>query len=188
MILGIFKKELQTRFLAEVEIDGRVEECYMSTSSHLLPMINLIDKKVLLQENKGKNLRTKYTVHALWKKDKILLNLNYVNNIFGEYLNNNTKLIIKKEYKINNYKTDFYISKQNKIIEIKAILSQNNNVTVPFLSGERCIRQLKSMSLLLKQGYHVEYCFILLSPKIKNIIIDKNNKSYFDNFNICLDN
>src|SRR5574344_910355 len=189
MILGIFKKELPIRFLAKVKVNGKIEECHMSSSSHLLPMINLIDKQVLLKENKGNNLRTKYTVQALWEENKILLNLNYVNNIFRDYLEkSNNKLVIKREHKINNYKTDFYIPEQNKIIETKAILSQNDNVTVPFLSGERCIRQLKSISLLLKQGYDVEYCFILLNPKIKKIIIDQNNKSYFDNFNICVDN
>ena len=101
MIEGIFKEECKRRFLALVEINGKEEECYMSTSSKLKDIIDLNGRTVLLKENKGENLRTKYTVQAVKEKENIiLLNLNYINELFyAEILKSNQEIL--REQKIN---------------------------------------------------------------------------------------
>lgn len=82
MHTGIFIEEAKERFIGYVKIDSQIEECYISSSSHLNKLINLKNKKVLLTENKGKNLRTRYTIQAVANKNSIILvNLNFVNSI-----------------------------------------------------------------------------------------------------------
>lgn len=187
-MIGIFKQEAKRRFICEVEINNKQEECYVSCSSHLLPILNLVNKKVLLKKNKGRNLRTKYTLQALWEdNERILLNLNYVNDIVQKYL---LKIYgqkaIKREYKLGKYKSDFYISDKNLIIEAKGLLSDNNVAILPFNSGERCIRQLKEIKKLLKLGVNVDYYLILLSPQINEIKLNKINKDFCKLFKSCL--
>lgn len=187
-MIGIFKKESKRRFICEVEINNKTEECYVSCSSHLLPILNLINKTVLLKENKGKNLRTKYTLQVVFEdKEKILLNLNYVNNVVQEYLLNIYKLKeIKREYKFGNYKSDFYILEENLIIEAKGLLSDNSIAILPFNSGERCIRQLREIKKILKLGVNVDYYIVLLNPQIQEIKINKKNKDFCKIFKACL--
>ena len=108
MHTGIFIKEAKERFIGYVKIGSQIEECYISSSSHLNKLINLINKKVLLIKKKKKNLRTKYTVQAVVDKNNtILVNLNFVNSIVYEYLKHVYKNIeIRREFNIQNYKTE----------------------------------------------------------------------------------
>lgn len=181
MLTGIFVKESKYRFICDVKIDNKIQECYISNSSHLLPMINLVNKKVLLKENKGKNLRTKYTLHALFaQNEKVLLNLNYVNNLVQKYLYEiNDANNIKREYQLGKYKSDFYIIDKNIVIEVKGILSENNSVVFPYKHCERCSWQLKHIINLLKQGYIVDYYLVLLNSQIEEIIINDEIKRLF---------
>ena len=187
-MIGVFKKEKKRRFICEVEINNEIQECYVSSSSHLSPILNLINKKVLLKKNKGKNLRTQFTLQALWEcNKKVLLNLNHVNDMVLEYLQKNYEPnTIKREYKIKNYKSDFYITNKNLVIEAKGLLSDNNIAILPFNSGERCIRQLKEIKKILKQGVNVDYYLVLLSNEINEISLNKMNKDFYKLFKSCL--
>ena len=191
---AIFKKELSGRFLCEVDIDDRIELCYVPSSSHLSPYINLKDKKVLLKKNKGKNLRTKYTLYAVEYNDTyILLNLNDLNDIFLKFLNNslNNSVEAKKEYKINKYKSDYYIPKYKKVIEIKGVISEDETAIYNFNTHARAYAQLKSIKGLLKEGYKVDYVFVILTPQISKINISdkrlKENKLFIECIRLGMD-
>ena len=81
MLTGKFIKECKNRFLCLVEINGNIEECYVSSSSKLENYIDLTGCKVLLKKNVGKMLRTDYSLHAAYyKRAWVLLNLNYIYN------------------------------------------------------------------------------------------------------------
>ncbi|OLA78130.1 MAG: hypothetical protein BHW55_02350 [Candidatus Melainabacteria bacterium 35_41] len=178
-MIGIFKSEAKHRFIANIEINNTIEECYISSSSHLLNMINLKNRKVLLKNNKNYSKRTKYTVQALWENQKILLNLNYVNEIFEHYLKLKYKNhIIKREQIINNYKCDFLNVSINKIYEVKTLLNDKEYITFPNKTSQRCVMQLKCILNIL-DNYQMQYAFVLLNPNIKKIKIIKNTEFYF---------
>lgn len=189
MHTGIFIKEAKERFIGYVKIGSQIEECYISSSSHLNKLINLINKKVLLIENKGKKLRTKYTVQAVVDKNNtILVNLNFVNGIVYEYLKHVYKNIeIKREFNIQNYKSDFYLPKNNTIIEVKSLLSKTKIATFPMIQGERSIRQLKTIYELLKRGYNVDYYVILLNQCIQEIIPNDKFNDFSALFKSCIE-
>jgi len=167
---AIFKKELKGRFLCEVDIDGKIEHCYVSSSSHLSSYLNLPNKQIILRANKGKNLRTKYTLYAVkYRNTYILLDLNDLNNIFFQFLNMHFEnyIKIKKEYNICNYKTDFFITNLNQIVEIKSVISNNEKAYYDFQSHKRAYMQLQKIKELLILGYSVNYIFVMLNPYIK---------------------
>lgn len=188
MITGKFIKEKDNRFLCLVDVANKQEECYVSSSSKLQNYINLNKKTVLLVPNKGKQLRTKYTLQAA-KVDNvwILLNLNYVNDLLYEFLlkkyDNDT--LFREQY-IKNYKTDFYIPKKKMIIEAKGILANKDEAVYPLVSSGRTQRQLKEILVLLKQGYKVEYCFIIMNPHINNIRLNVKENDTVQLFKKCI--
>lgn len=69
---GVFVKELKNRFLCEVEIDGKAEECYVPSSCHLSNFLQLKGKRVLLVPTQGKSPRTKYALYAMHTSGIIL--------------------------------------------------------------------------------------------------------------------
>ncbi len=174
---AIFVKELKGRFLGEVILENKKENCYISNSSHLSDIFDLNNKLVLLKTNNGNNLKTKYTLQAVnYGNSFLLLNLNYLNNIFGNFLREKD-FVIKREYIINDYKTDYYVLNENKIIEIKGVLSNEKNARYTFRKHNRAYLQLKKIKELLKFGYKVDYNFVLLNPEIESIkLVDKRIK------------
>jgi sugar fermentation stimulation protein A len=184
MIQGIFKYECKHRFLAIVEINNIETECYMPTSSKLKNFIDLTDKTVYLIPNLEKNSRTKYTVHAtLINNTYILLNLNYLNNLYFEkVLNCNINYLPEKTIS-SNLKVDFFSTLNNQLIEIKGIITDRSYSTFPYISSKRIIRQLDEFS---KLDYNITLVLILMNPKINTIYLDINNKNFYNAFINCI--
>lgn len=143
----------------------------MPTSSKLGKIIKLNDQRVYLLNNTGKNLRTKYKVHSISKDDNlILLDLNSINNLFfSKILLNDIAYL--PERTIDNIKVDFINNEKKEIIEIKRLISEENEILFPHSNSNRIIRQLKELS---KSEYKVRFIFILMNPKIEKIKLDTN--------------
>ena len=187
MITGIFVEECRNRFLCLVEIEGSIEECYVSSSSKLSHYISLKGRKVMLIENKGKKLRTKYTLQAVWIKRKwVLLNLNVINDLVLDTFTSSIQKIIHREYFIGDYKSDFYNQADREIIEAKGIISESEIVCYPVVSCGRHLRQLNAFEKLLRQGYKVRYIFVLMSPSIKCIVLNEKEREVSDEFKKCV--
>lgn len=186
--IGFFIEECKNRFICLVQVDNEIEECYVSSSSKLSNFINLTNQTVLLKKNKGKNLRTKYTLHAMIKNDITLLNLNFVNDIVNDNFFSN-QIDWKREHIFsNNLKTDYFNEKEKIVIEVKALLSDKEDVIFPSLYSERTLRQLKEYNKLLKKDYNVKYYIILMSNNIQNVHINSKDKQFKKLFNLCKKN
>lgn len=191
MITGKFIEECSNRFLCHVSISGEITECYVSSSSKLENYINLKNKTVMLVENKGRNLRTKFTLQAGRINRKwVLLNLNSINELYLEMLSKKKRYKlddIQREKFVQNYKTDFYIEKEKLLIEVKGILSENANAIYPVVSCGRAYRQLLAIQELLEEGYTVEYGFVIMNPDIKRIELNKKEELIRAAFNRCVE-
>lgn len=166
---AIFIKERKGRFLCEVKIGQRQELCYVSNSSNMSKLLDLKNRPVLLKPNKGYNLRTNYTLYATYYEGSyFLLDLNDLNNVFAQYMTEqlSKNIQVRKEFKINDYKSDYYIPSQNRIVEIKGILSASSQAQYTFKNHKRAFLQLKEIKNLLQRGYNVNYVFIMLNPNI----------------------
>ena len=144
------------------------------------------NKEVLLRENKGKNLKTRYTLYAVNSDNtNILLDLKELNNIFFLYLKDKKKnLPIKKESFISDYKSDFYLETTKQIYEIKGVLSRTNIANYTFKYHNRAYKQLQKIKHLLLLGYKINFIFILLNPQIDTFILSdkrlKENKLFLN--------
>lgn len=177
---GKFIKELNNRFMASVEIDGDLVTCYVKSSSKLCNYLELKNKKVLLKENK--NSKFKYFIYAVkYKRSAILLCPSLSNNIVFDSLNKRIFSFLEKrkncalEFNICGYKSDLYIPESKTFIEIKSIISYEDEVFFPTVYSERFVNQLNAFDSLLKiyKGYLFLVC---LNPYCKSIKLKSNSK------------
>lgn len=185
IIKGKFIEECPNRFLALVDINEEVMECYVPSSSRLSNYLKLEGKEVLLTENKNKKSRTQYTLYAVKYYGKyILLNLNNINKIVGQkYLNRSD---ISYEKNIDGYKSDIFLNNDKKIIEIKGLIGIKKEVYFPTVYSERAIIQLEKLKALLLEGYKVEYYLVSLSPIIRKINKNPIFNEYLERFSECI--
>lgn len=170
-----FLEESQGRFLGKVIIEGKVEECYISSSSKLGKYIDLKRKKVLLESTLGKNTRTKYKLFAVEHENNyILLNLNESNEILEQYF---IKMgikenLISREFQCDNgLKTDLKIG-SDQFIEVKTVISCGSKAVFPGEYSERFIRQLKQYQELLSRKCKVELAIMLFNEQTKDIVLN----------------
>ena len=184
-ISGIFVKELKNRFLCEVKIDGKVEECYVSSSCHLSNFLQLKGKKVVLIPTQGKNPRTKYALYAApYRRNYIILNTSLSNVAIEKGIHNRRfsylgkRSNVQKEHSVEGYKADLYIPQTKTIVEIKSVLSEKDEAVFPTVFSERTQNQLKSIQEMLEKGYKVVFIIVSLNPYIKKLTIDKSTEFY----------
>lgn len=184
-ISGVFVKELKNRFLCEVKIDGKVEECYVPSSCHLSNFLQLKGKRVVLIPTQGKNPRTKYALYAApYRRNYIILNTSLSNVAIEKGIHNRRfsylgkRSNVQKEHSVEGYKADLYIPQTKTIVEIKSVLSENDEAVFPTVFSERTQNQLKSIQEMLDKGYKVVFIIVSLNPYIKKLTIDKSTEFY----------
>lgn len=195
IIKGTFINESKNRFLCVVKLtSGEEEECYVPSSCRISNFLDMSNATVYLRKNKDSTARTKYRLIAVETSTGIIpLEMTYANRFVEENIRNRRFSFIGKrnevlrEHKIENYKCDLFIPKTKTIIEIKSVLSFDNNATFPTVYSERANSQLKQFEQLLDDGYRVVYIFISLTPKPKEIKINKSIGEYYKPFKNCVD-
>jgi len=121
-------KKIKSPYLADVIINNEVILCHTPS----LGCCGLVssNKKVLMTKKNSKNAKSKYSIDFVYDNKTIVgVNPLYANNIVEICLNKNyiPELqnfdYIKKEYKINQSRLDFYCEKNNKkyYIEVKNV-------------------------------------------------------------------
>ena len=86
--------------------------------------------------------------------------------------------LVQKEHSIEGYKADLYIPQTKTIVEIKSVLSENDEAVFPTVFSERTQNQLKSIQEMLEKGYKVVFIIVSLNPYIKKLTIDKSTEFY----------
>ena len=186
-ISGVFVKELKNRFLCEVKIDGKVEECYVPSSCHLSNFLQLKGKRVVLVPTQGKKSRTRYALYAApYRRNHIILNTSLSNVAIEKGIHNRRfsylgkRSNVQKEHSVEGYKADLYIPQTKTIVEIKSVLSENDEAVFPTVFSERTQNQLKSIQEMLDKGYKVVFIIVSLNPYIKKLTIDISTEFYLE--------
>ena len=184
-ISGVFVRELTNRFLCEVKIDVKVEECYVPSSCHLSNFLQLKGKRVLLVPTQGKNPRTRYALYATpYRRNYIVLNTSLSNVAIEKGIYNRRfsylgkRALVQKEHSVEGYKADLYLPDTRTIVEIKSVLSNKDEALFPTVYSERTQNQLKSIQKMLDKGYKVVFVIVSLNPYIKKLTIDKSTEFY----------
>ena len=188
---GTYLYEDKHRFMCEILIDGIVEKCYVPSSCKLEKLISLTGETVLVTPVKNKNSELRYSLYAVKKgRSWILLNLSEANTVVGKSLNKKcfgflgSKRKIVYEKKIENYKSDIFLPEEKLMVEIKTVLTEEEQGVFPGVKSERAKKQLDAIINLLDRDYKACLLLIALNPKTKRIVSSEELK---DSIQIAID-
>ncbi len=190
---GEFVKELHNRFLCVVKVNEEDTLCYIPSSCKLSNFIDLRGRSVMLIPVKKKKARTCFSLYAVkYKRSFVLLNLSEANKIVATQLRRRmfsflgSRNSIKREKMIDGYKSDLYIEDTDTLIEVKSLLSFDQEALSPTVYSERANRQLRDIQTILEKGHRVYYIFISFYSGVKQIKINPLQKEYSRLFYECI--
>lgn len=180
---GIYLQGAKHRFMCEILIEGKVEKCYVPSSCKLEKLISLTGEPVLVTPVKKKNSELRYSLYAVKKRRSwILLNLSEANTVVGENLNKkcfgflgSTKNMVY-EKQIENYKSDIFLPEEKLMVEIKTVLTEEEQGFFPGIKSERAKKQLEVIDKLLDKEYKACLLLMALNPSTKRIAISDELK------------
>lgn len=180
----------KNRFIAEIEIDGKIELCHVKNTGRCKELL-IENAHIYVQENNKKERKTKYSLISVFKKD-LLINMdsqipNYV--ALEAIKNNKIKEItdisfLKSEVKYINSRFDIYFEKNNGkkgFIEVKGVtLEENGVLKFPDAPSQRAIKHINELIEAKKEGYETYILFIIQMEKA--IYFTPNKETHLEFF------
>jgi sugar fermentation stimulation protein A len=171
------------RFIAKVEIDGKIESCHVKNTGRCKELL-IPGVTVYVDQAVNPCRVTKYDLVTVCK-DKQLINMDSQapNKVFLEYLQSGRYIEdvahIQAEVKHGTSRFDFYVEAgQRKIfIEVKGVTLEEDGVALfPDAPTLRGVKHLNELIVCIKDGYeaHVVFVIQMCSPQY----FTPNNKTH----------
>ena len=193
IVRGIFK-DRPNRFIARVEIDGKVETVHVKNTGRCRELLQE-NATVYLSVAENPLRKTKYDLIAVEKQTQggvILVNMDsqVVNDVAEEYLRYQfPNALIKREVTFGKSRFDFYIEEENKKIfcEAKGVTLENEGVvSFPDAPTERGVKHLNELVSAIEQGYEAMILFVVQMKGVKYFTPnDKTHKAFGDTLRLC---
>ena len=177
--------ERPNRFIAYCEIDGNIEKVHVKNTGRCRELL-IPECEVYLEESDNQNRKTKYSLIAVRKGDRLInMDSQVPNKVVYEALINKTIILpglngeiklIKPEKTYGSSRFDIYLETENKkaFIEIKgATLEEHDIVMFPDAKTERGLKHVNELIQAQKQGYNAYVIFVV---QMNNILYFTPNK------------
>ncbi len=172
------------RFIANVEIDGKVEVCHVKNTGRCSELL-VPGARVYVQQFNNPERKTKYDLIAVLKGNQLVnMDSQAPNKVFGEWINKYFKNIslVKPEAKYKNSRFDFYIEADDKkiFVEVKGVTLENDGV-VKFPDGPtmRGIKHLNELCECIKDGYKAYLFFVIQMENAKLFMPNRDTHPKF---------
>ena len=161
--------ERPNRFIACVEIDGRVETVHVKNTGRCRELL-IPGAVVYLEESDNPSRRTAFDLVAV-EKGKRLINMDSQapNKAVGEWLIHGglfeDVILVKPEVKYGNSRFDFYVETTSEkiFIEVKGVtLEENGVVRFPDAPSGRAVKHVQELVEARRGGFRVFVLFVIL--------------------------
>lgn len=184
---GIFRSR-PNRFIAEVEIDGKVEICHVKNTGRCRELL-IPGVVVYVDYVNSPSRSTAYDLIAVYKGD-VLINIDSYapNRAFGEYLRQGKLFddvsLVKAETKYGGSRFDFYVetATTKAFIEVKGVTLEENGVAMfPDAPTERGIKHLNELASCTLDGYDAYVVFVIQMKGVSHFTPnDKTHQAFGD--------
>lgn len=156
------------RFLAQVEIAGRVEICHVKNTGRCRELL-IPGAAVYVQEHDDSRRKTKFSLIAV-QKGSLLVNMDSQapNKVAAEWLLQEEPWgkikLFKPECRHGNSRFDFYLETDSRklFIEVKGVtLEQNGEAVFPDAPTQRGVKHLSELIGCLQAGYEAAVLFVV---------------------------
>lgn len=173
IVTGTFKSR-PNRFIAMVEIDGKIEKCHVKNTGRCRELL-LPDAEVYLEKSGNPQRKTAYDLIGV-KKGELLINMDSQapNKAVKEWLEKEVYFkhvtFIKPECKYGNSRIDFYLETEEgrKIfIEVKGVTLEEEGIArFPDAPTERGIKHIQELQQAVAEGYEAYILFVIQMKEI----------------------
>lgn len=192
---GIFIERVN-RFIAHIEINGKVEVCHVKNTGRCKEIL-VKGCKVFVQEFDSKIRKTKFDLISVYKGNRLInIDSQVPNKMFSEWvkLGNLFKdiKVFKSEVFYKNSRFDFYVEYEDKkaFIEIKGVTLENEGVVLfPDAPTSRGVKHLKELVSAREEGYEAYVIFIVQMEGVKYFTPNyETHKEFGDTLSFCENN
>lgn len=173
IVTGTFQSR-PNRFIAMVEIDGKIEKCHVKNTGRCRELL-LPDAEVYLEKSGNPQRKTAYDLTGV-KKGELLINMDSQapNKAVKEWLEEEVYFkhvtFIKPECKYGNSRIDFYLETEEKrkiFIEVKGVTLEENGIArFPDAPTERGIKHIQELQQAVAEGYEAYILFVIQMKEI----------------------
>lgn len=174
IVTGQFKSR-PNRFIAMVEIDGKIEKCHVKNTGRCRELL-LPDAEIYLEKSGNPQRKTAYDLIGV-KKGELLINMDSQapNEAVKEWLEEEAYFkhvtFIKPECKYGNSRIDFYLETEEgrKIfIEVKGVTLEEEGIArFPDAPTERGIKHIQELQQAVAEGYEAYILFVIQMKEIR---------------------
>lgn len=161
------------RFIAEVYVDGQLEEVHIKNTGRLTELM-LKGEKVLLEPSSNPKRKTRFSLVAINHMDTWVSVDSQIPNSVAFQAISEGKIhqigqvdVLKKEVKYGSSRFDLYYEKgiQKGFIEVKGVTLANSGVAkFPDAPSIRATKHVLELTELMKKGYKATVLFIVQIP------------------------
>ena len=188
VITGKFKSR-PNRFIAMVEIDGKIEKCHVKNTGRCKELL-LPDAEVYLEKGDNPNRKTAYDLVGVKKGERMInMDSQAPNKTVKEWLEKEVYFkhitYLKPECKYGNSRIDFYLetAEGRKIfIEVKGVTLEENGIArFPDAPTERGIKHIQELQEAVTDGYEAYILFVIQMKEILHFEPnDRTHKAFGD--------
>ncbi len=172
--------ERPNRFIAHVELDGRLEVCHVKNTGRCRELL-VPGATVWVQEFVPSHRKTRFDLISVLKGDR-LINMDSAvpNKVFAEWVRNGPLFsridAIRPEHRYGSSRFDFCIDADGRrtFVEVKGVTLEENGVArFPDAPTERGIKHLRELADCVREGYGAVLAFIV---QMKDVLYVEPNR------------
>ena len=164
------------RFVAEVLIDGRLEQVHVKNTGRLKEL--LVPKaKVTLQRSEESNRKTAYDLISVYKQRLKWVKVDSLapNELMKQQLLGMHYDVVRPEYTYGDSRFDFYMERRGEkyLTEVKgctlaADLKRGIGL-FPDAPTQRGVKHLEELAAAAREGYHCQIAFVIQMNRIRTV-------------------
>lgn len=171
--------ERSNRFVAYVELDGKVETVHVKNTGRCKELL-LPGSDVMLVKTDNLARKTQYDLVTVYKKGLGWVNIDSQapNQVVKEWLDNSPALfnnitLLKPEYTYGKSRVDFYLECASRkiFIEVKGCTLEIDGIGYfPDAPTERGVRHLNELAKAAGKGYECYIAFVIAMPSVRKVL------------------
>ena len=161
------------RFIAHVDIDGRVETVHVKNTGRCRELLRP-GAAVCLEVSDNPRRKTKYDLISVFKEKLGWVNIDSQapNKVVREWLEKQDYDLIKPEYKYGDSRIDFYMEKDGRkyLMEVKGCTLEIDGVGYfPDAPTQRGVKHLRELISASHEGYECTAAFVIQMEGITEV-------------------
>lgn len=153
------------RFIAHVDIDGRVETVHVKNTGRCRELLRP-GAAVCLEVSDNPRRKTKYDLISVFKENLGWVNIDSQapNKVVREWLEKQDYDLIKPEYKYGDSRIDFYMEKDGRkyLMEVKGCTLEIDGIGYfPDAPTQRGVKHLQELTRASGEGYECTAAFVI---------------------------